>query len=111
MFLKNRCRVNVFETAEHFVATVVMRKEPHHTWLKSVSLNLPNVTGKFWWHRKKTNCRTRDWKICAVGIKATANIWLENFGAIGKKRFAEHVTGKFLCRRKKATAEHMAGKF
>ena len=50
-----------WRTAEHFAVTLVMRKEPRHTWLKSVSLNPPNVAETLVPSEKK-NCRTRDWK-------------------------------------------------
>jgi len=42
----------------------------------------------------KNNCRTRDWKICAIRKKGTA----------------VHMAGKFWCRWKKTTAQHVAWK-
>ena len=73
-----------WRTAEHFVATVIIKKEPRHTWLKSVSLNPPNVAETLVPSEKK-NYRTRGWKI-----------W-----CCRKKRRAKLVTRKFWCRRKK----------
>jgi len=100
-FFKSAKSECFWRTAEHFAVTLVMRKEPRHTWLKSVSLNPPNVAETLVPSEKK-NCRTRDWKtvqsekknyrtrgwkiLVPSEKKDVQNTWLENFGADGKKQ-------------------------
>jgi len=52
------------------------------------------VTGKFWCRRKKTTAEHVAGKFWCCRKKQLQNTWLENVGAVGKKRTAKHVTGK-----------------
>ena len=86
-----------------------MRKEPHHTWLKSVSLNPSNVAETLMSSEKRTTEHVTG-KFVPLEKKQLQNMWLENFDCrtrdwkilcCRKKRTTEGVAGKFLCRGKK----------
>jgi len=61
--------------------------------------------------RKKRNCRTREWKICAVGKKGTAEHVNGKFVPSEKKNCRTPREWKILVRSEKTTAEHVNGKF